>query len=306
LSTKQPLKFIDLFAGIGGFHYAFHQSPVNAECVFVSEWDEAARRTYEHTFKALSPRLFDELKNDQGVSIQPRFAGDITKVNYEDIEDFDVLCGGFPCQPFSHAGKRLGMEEARGTLFFNILEILRVKRPAAYFLENVVGLLNHQSGDKSTISIVEQNLRALGYSFELFKVKASDYGVPQLRPRVFMIGFRDPQAAAAFVAPAKKELAFTMNDVFGGQVNREVGYTLRVGGRHSGLADRRNWDTYLVDGEVRRLSSVEGKKMQGFPPEFRFPESVSETQAMKQLGNSVAVPAIKAFAEEIAKALGQE
>lgn len=300
---KQRLKFIDLFAGIGGFHYAFHSEPVGAECVFVSEWDEAARRTYEHNFRAVSPRIFETATVGPGEQIQPRFAGDITKVDYSQIEDFDVLCGGFPCQPFSHAGKRRGMDEARGTLFFNILEILEAKKPAAYFLENVVGLLNHQSGDKATIQVVRENLEALGYSFALFKVKASDYGVPQLRPRVFMIGFRDPSAAAKFEAPERRPLAFTMSDVFGAPVSRDIGYTLRVGGRRSGLKDRRNWDTYLVDGEAKVITPREGKLMQGFPSTFEFPESVSETQAMKQLGNSVAVPAIKAFAEQIAKAL---
>lgn len=302
---KQSLRFIDLFAGIGGFHYAFHSEPVNGECVFVSEWDEAARRTYEHNFRSISPRIFSEEINEKGEPVYPRFAGDITAVDYSSIDDFDVLCGGFPCQPFSHAGKRLGMEEARGTLFFNILEILKVKKPAAYFLENVVGLLNHQSGDKSTIQVIRENLEALGYSFALFKVKASDYGVPQLRPRVFMIGFRDPRHASLFEPPKPKPLMLTMSDVFGSPVPRDIGYTLRVGGRRSGLNDRRNWDTYLVNGEVRVLSPREGKLMQGFPENFEFPESVSETQAMKQLGNSVAVPAIQAFAIQISKALAK-
>lgn len=297
------LKFIDLFAGIGGFHFAFHGEPIGAECVFVSEWDESARRTYEHNFRTISPRIFELEVDESGQEIQPRFAGDITKVDYSKIEDFDVLCGGFPCQPFSHAGKRRGMDEARGTLFFNILEILATKKPAAYFLENVVGLLNHQSGDKATIQVIRENLEALGYSFALFKVKASDYGVPQMRPRVFIIGFRDAAVAARFRAPKHRPLSYTMSDVFGATVSRDIGYTLRVGGRRSGLEDRRNWDTYLVDGEPRVLTPREGKLMQGFPSSFEFPESVSETQAMKQLGNSVAIPAVKAFAEEIARAL---
>jgi DNA (cytosine-5)-methyltransferase 1 len=303
LSNKQSLKFIDLFAGIGGFHYAFHQEPVSAQCVFVSEWDDAARKTYEHNFREVSPRVFRHEMTSSGELHQPAFAGDITKVDYNLIEDFDILCGGFPCQPFSHAGKRLGMEEARGTLFFNVLQILQAKKPRAYFLENVMGLLNHKSGDKMTIDVIRENLESLGYSFQVFKVRASDYGVPQLRPRVFLVGFRDRRDAEKFVAPEKKPLEYTMSDVFGASTARAIGYTLRVGGRRSGLDDRRNWDTYLVEGSPRVLGPKEGIRMQGFPSEFSFPPGISETQAMKQLGNSVAVPAIQAFAIQIKNAL---
>jgi DNA (cytosine-5)-methyltransferase 1 len=114
-----------------------------------------------------------------------------------------------------------------------------------------------------------------------------------------MVGFRDKTIDFEFPEPVNLKL--TMSDVFGGKVNRDVGYTLRVGGRGSGIADRRNWDSYLVDGEVRRLTPKEGLRMQGFPDDFVFP--VSEAQAMKQLGNSVAIPAIQATANEIIKRL---
>jgi DNA (cytosine-5)-methyltransferase 1 len=182
---------------------------------------------------------------------------------------------------------------------------LKEKAPEAYFLENVRGLLNHQSGDKKTIDIIEKTLRGLGYSFDLFLVKASDYGVPQHRPRLFMIGFKEPMARERFVSdlPKPKKLRLTMSQVMGGKVDREVGFTLRVGGRNSGVADRRNWDTYLVDGKEVVLNKEQGLAMQGFPKSFRFPDSVSETQAMKQLGNSVAVPAIQAYAQAIVRAL---
>src|SRR5690554_982067 len=126
--------FIDLFAGIGGFHIALHN--IGGECVFASEWDEAARNTYEVNFKKISPELFE---NDM-------FAGDITLVDPETIPDHDILCAGFPCQPFSQAGHKLGFEDTRGTLFFNIAEILKVKKPKAFFLENVRGLFNHDKG----------------------------------------------------------------------------------------------------------------------------------------------------------------
>lgn len=280
------ITFIDLFAGIGGFHLAFHKC--GAKCVFASEWDEFARKTYEHNFKKISPSLFEN----------GRFAGDITKIDAKDIPDFDILTGGFPCQPFSQAGLKKGFNETRGTLFFDIARILKEKQPQAFFIENVRGLLNHNNGETfSTIKkVIEEELN---YSFFHKVIFASDFGVPQHRPRLFMVGFKNKEIDFNFPEPIK--LTMTMSDVFGGQVDKKIGYTLRVGGRHSGINDRRNWDTYLVDGEIRRLSPKEGRKMQGFPESFEFP--VSEIQAMKQLGNSVAVPAVEAVAKEIIKCI---
>lgn len=280
------ITFIDLFAGIGGFHLAFHKS--GAKCVFASEWDDFARKTYEHNFRKIEPKLFKS----------GNFAGDITKVNACDIPDFDVLTGGFPCQPFSQAGLKKGFNETRGTLFFDIARILKEKQPKAFFIENVRGLLNHDNG-KTFETIKRVIEEELGYSFFYKIVYASDFGVPQHRPRLFMVGFKDKNISFKF--PEPKELKLTMSDIFGGHVDRKIGFTLRVGGRHSNITDRRNWDTYLVDGEIKRLGPKEGLMMQGFPSDFEFP--VSEVQAMKQLGNSVAVPAIEAVAKEIIKLL---
>lgn len=288
--AKKTITFIDLFAGIGGFHLAFHN--LGAKCVFVSEWDKPARETYKKNFEKIEPELFAPETIDQ------TFTGDITTVLPKSIPDFDIITGGFPCQPFSQAGLKKGFNETRGTLFFDIANIMKEKQPKAFFLENVRGLLTHDGG--RTFATIQRVLtEELGYSFFYKVVKASDYGVPQHRPRLFMVGFKDKSIEFEFPEPVK--LTMTMDDVFGGKVNKTVGYTLRVGGRGSGLADRRNWDTYLVDGEVRRLSPKEGLRMQGFPDTFEFP--VSETQAMKQLGNSVAVPAIQATANEIIKRL---
>ncbi len=288
--AKKTITFIDLFAGIGGFHLAFHN--LGAKCVFVSEWDKPARETYKKNFEKIEPELFAPETIDQ------TFTGDITTVLPKSIPDFDIITGGFPCQPFSQAGLKKGFNETRGTLFFDIANIMKEKQPKAFFLENVRGLLTHDGG--RTFATIQRVLtEELGYSFFYKVVKASDYGVPQHRPRLFMVGFKDKSIDFEFPEPVK--LTMTMDDVFGGKVNKTVGYTLRVGGRGSGLADRRNWDTYLVDGEVRRLSPKEGLRMQGFPDTFEFP--VSETQAMKQLGNSVAVPAIQATANEIIKRL---
>ena len=288
--AKKTITFIDLFAGIGGFHLAFHN--LGAKCVFVSEWDKPARETYKKNFEKIEPELFAP------ETIGQTFTGDITTVLPKSIPDFDIITGGFPCQPFSQAGLKKGFNETRGTLFFDIANIMKEKQPKAFFLENVRGLLTHDGG--RTFATIQQVLtEELGYSFFYKVVKASDYGVPQHRPRLFMVGFKDKSIDFEFPEPVK--LTMTMDDVFDGKVNKTVGYTLRVGGRGSGIGDRRNWDTYLVDGEVRRLSPKEGLRMQGFPDDFEFP--VSETQAMKQLGNSVAVPAIQATANEIMKRL---
>lgn len=286
--TKTKHKFIDLFAGIGGFHVAFHNA--GAECVFVSEWDEKARATYRHNFYKVSPDIF---RNGN-------FVGDITKVNEKEMPDFDIITGGFPCQPFSQAGFKKGFNEVRGTLFFDVVRLMKEKKPKAFFLENVRGLYAHDGGKTfETIKrIIEEDL---GYSFHAKIVKASDFGMPQHRPRLFMVGFRDGHD---FEWPEPvKELKYTMSDIFGGKCNKDVGFTLRVGGRGSQITDRRNWDAYRVDGKIVQLGPKEGLKMQGFPEWFDFPEDVSSVQSMKQLGNSVAIPAIQAVAERIIETL---
>ncbi len=275
-------KFIDLFAGIGGFHIAMES--LGGKCVFSSEIDPFARKTYEHNFKKSNPTLFNE----------GMFNDDIRKINPIDLPDFDVLCAGFPCQPFSQAGHKRGFTDThkseRGNLFFNIVEILEAKKPKAFFLENVRGIVNHDNGNTFKVirDIIENEL---GYSFHYQVVKASDYGLPQLRPRVFMIGFKNEGVLSSFSFPPKIPLKFNMSDVWEGECSREIGFTLRVGGRGSNINDRRNWDSYLVDGEVKKIMPEQARKMQGFPEDFEFP--VANTQAMKQLGNSVAIDAIK-------------
>ncbi len=280
--------FIDLFAGIGGFHLAMHR--LGGECVFASEIDEFARLTYEANHKKISPDLF---KNNL-------FNKDIRTITPKSLPDFDILCAGFPCQPFSQAGQKRGFEDnhnsERGNLFFNIAEILEAKKPKAFFLENVRGLVTHDEGN--TFKIIRNILEdELGYSFYFKVVHASDYGLPQLRPRAFMVGFRDEDFMKSFTFPPSIPLKFNMSDVWGGKCTREIGFTIRIGGRGSNIDDRRNWDNYSVDGELKRLSYIEAQKMQGFPDDFIFP--VSPTQAIKQLGNSVAVDAVEAVAKNI-------
>jgi DNA (cytosine-5)-methyltransferase 1 len=286
--NKKKFKFIDLFAGIGGFHLAFHEN--GADCVFASEWNEPARKTYEKNLKKISPNVFEN----------GNFAGDITKVDPKKIPDFDIICGGFPCQPFSQAGFKKGFEDERGNLFFHIVEIIRKKKPKAFFLENVRHLFKHDDGKTfATIKkIIEEDL---GYSFNYKIVKGTDFNIPQHRPRLFMVGFRNKKIPFKFPEPVK--LKKTMSDIFGADCEKKVGYTLRVGGRGSAITDRRNWDSYRVNGEVVRLSLKEGKKMMGLPASYVFP--VSNAQAMKQLGNAVVVPAISAVAKEIINTLDE-
>jgi DNA (cytosine-5)-methyltransferase 1 len=248
---ESTFKFVDLFAGIGGFHLAMHR--LGGQCVFASEIDKHARKTYQHNFKHISPNLFKRgLFND-----------DIRNIIADEIPDFDLLCAGFPCQPFSQAGFKRGFNDShqseRGNLFFNIVDILQHKQPKAFFLENVRGIVHHDKG--KTFQIIRQILAdELGYSFYYKVVKACDYGLPQLRPRTFMIGFKDEGVLGNFHFPENLPLKFTMSDVWGGECSREIGFTLRVGGRGSNINDRRNWDAYLVDGDVKKLSYMEGRK----------------------------------------------
>ena len=288
------LKFVDLFSGIGGFHLAFHS--LGAACVFASEIDKAARATYRHNIYKISPQLFTE----------NYFHNNILAINPVDIPDFDVLCAGFPCQPFSQAGYKRGFSEHkddRGNMFFTLCDIIKVKRPRAFFLENVQHLLKHDEG--KTFAIIKRTLEdELGYDFYYKVVKASDYGLPQHRARVFMVGFdKELKLPRNFEFPPKQKLKYTMSDIFGGKCTKDVGFTLRVGGRGSKFGDRRNWEFYSVDGQIKRLGVEEGKKMMGLPADFSFP--VSTIQAMKQLGNSVAVDAVRIVAQSLIRFLQQ-
>jgi DNA (cytosine-5)-methyltransferase 1 len=290
----KKIRFIDLFAGIGGFHLAFDR--IGAECVFASEKNPDARRTYIANFLDKSPDLF---KGNH-------FNDDILSVDPWAIPDFDILCAGFPCQPFSQAGHKLGFGEnyeARGNMFFVLRDIIKARRPKAFFLENVRHLVNHDDGN--TLRVIRQTLEEeLGYQFYHTVVKASDYGLPQHRARVFMIGVdKSLGLSATFNFPPKLPLKYTISDIFGGHCDKDIGFTLRVGGRGSTINDRRNWEFYLVDGKVMRLGVQQGKKMMGLPDTFRFP--VTDTQAMKQLGNSVAVDAVEAVARQLVEHLSE-
>ena len=287
---NQSFRFIDLFCGIGGFHQALHS--LGGECVMSCDIDASARDTYVRNYASWMPKIVKD------------FPSDITKVDEKLIPDFDILCAGFPCQPFSQAGHKKGFSDAgRGNLFFDIMRIVDEKRPRVLFLENVRHLVRHDNG--KTFSRIQKEIEQRGYSFSWKVIKASEFGLPQHRPRVYMVCFDKSLVTnwSQFEFPQAIPLVKTMSDIFGGKVPRTVGFTLRVGGRKSPLGDRRNWDGYLVDGKERRIGPKEGKEMMGFPASFQF--EVSETAIMKQLGNSVAVPVIFHIAQKILNTLSE-
>jgi DNA (cytosine-5)-methyltransferase 1 len=198
----------------------------------------------------------------------------------------------------------MGFNETRGTLFFEIAKIIKEKRPKAIFLENVRHLFKHDNG-KTFATILNILEKELNYKVFYKVIKASDYGLPTNRPRLFIIGFRDDiKHASDFKFPEPIPLHFTMSDVFQKKCAKNIGYTIRVGGRGSGIDDRRNWDSYEVEGEIRKLSPVEAKKMMGFPDDFIFP--VTNSQALKQLGNSIAINPVKMTAKQILLILNQD
>lgn len=183
---KALFTFIDLFAGIGGFHTAMHS--VGGKCVFASEWDKYARLSYESNYKDIEPTLFK--KNKKGEYLY--FNEDITEADPDSIPVFDVCCGGFPCQPFSVAGLRRGFEDTRGTLFFNIANIVKQKidsgnPPKVLFLENVKGLKNHMKGE--TLKTILATLDELGYAYCYEVLNAKFFGVPQNRERLFIVAW---------------------------------------------------------------------------------------------------------------------
>ncbi len=323
---KPKFTFIDLFAGIGGFRLAMQN--LGGKCVFSSEWDEQAQKTY--------------LLNYGEVPF-----GDITKEETKSMipDGFDVLCAGFPCQAFSLAGKRLGFDETRGTLFFDVADILRRKRPKAFFLENVKGLIVHDKG--KTLETMLKVLREdLGYYVpDPEIVNAMNFGVPQHRERVYIVGFRKDQKVYSFTYPKPTDTTKTFANIreeetvsakyylstqyvktlvahkerhaakghgFGYAIVPDDGVAnaIVVGGmgRERNLViDHRLKDftpVTRIKGEInkdglRRMTPREWARLQGFPDNFII--GVADASAYKQFGNSVAIPAIQATAEEIIK-----
>jgi len=298
-----PFRFIDLFAGIGGTRLAFEA--VGGKCVFSSEWDRDAQKTYAANFNE-TPH------------------GDITKIKAAEIPDFDVLLAGFPCQPFSSIGQRQGFKhKTQGTLFYDVLRILEEKRPAAFLLENVVGLVNHDGGN--TFAVILQSLNELGYSVHHQILDAADYGVPQHRKRIYIVGYDKSRLKRGVTHswPKKsRKNVFIGPFVEKGITDRSIskhlqqGYLSKLDDGRPELIDRKSkikvktlvatyhkiqrlTGTFVKDGPtgMRLLTDNECKAIMGFPNTFIIP--VSRTQMYRQLGNSVAVPVVTAIAKEI-------
>jgi DNA (cytosine-5)-methyltransferase 1 len=311
---KDTIKFIDLFAGIGGIRLGFERT--GAKCVFSSEWDKFAQKTYEANFGDIP-------------------VGDIRKIVASSIPKFDILCAGFPCQPFSIAGvsKKLSLnkphgfaDETQGTLFYEILRILKEKKPAAFFLENVKNLERHDKG--RTFAVIKGSLEDAGYSL-YHKIINAYSVVPQNRERIFMIGFRDRSLEFRFpdipnshpkvkdILESKVEEKYTLTDHLWDYLQKYAEkHRMKGNGFGYGLADLNGYcrtlsARYFKDGaeilipqqgkNPRRLTPRECARLQGFPDSFKIP--VSDTQGYKQFGNSVAVPVIEYLAKEVIKTL---
>lgn len=186
MEENNKVTFIDLFSGIGAFHQGLHAQ--GAECVFASEWDSYCRSTYEENFKNISPAVF-ELRTNNILNeelFSNNFAGDITKIDPSSVVDHDILCAGFPCQPFSISGRKKGFSDTRGTLFFNVMEIVKAKQPKVIFLENVKHLVHHDGGN--TLKVILQELEDAGYETSWKLLNAKDFGLSQNRERIIIIG----------------------------------------------------------------------------------------------------------------------
>ena len=300
------IKFIDLFAGIGGIRLGFEA--VGCHCVFSSEFDENACKTYEANFGE-----------------HP--SGDITKIEAKDIPDFDILLGGFPCQAFSIIGKKEGFEnETCGTLFFEIERILKEKRPKAFMLENVRNLIAHDKG--KTFKVIRTHLEALGYTVYAKVLNALDYGVPQKRERIIIVGFKD-NVLFSFPEPVPKSERKTLKDILETDVDKKYYVNERI--RDSRLMRLKDPNypkpyishenmagsitphpyssclragasaNYILINDERRPTEREMLRIQGFPDDFKI--VVSYGHIKHQTGNSVAVPVIKAVARQMIKAL---
>ena len=312
--TKAPFKSIDLFAGIGGTRLGFAQTGM-VENVFTSEIDKFSRKTY---FANFGEEAY----------------GDITEIDPRDIPDHDILIGGFPCQAFSQAGKKLGFKDARGTLFFQIAKILDVKRPKSFLLENVRNLKSHNQGQ--TFSHIKEILDELNYEVYVMQFKSRDFGVPQNRERIYIVGFERDKVKnyESFNAPIPFKTPTCVGDIL--QTNVDPKYTIsdklwqghqrrKVDNKKNGkgfgyslFSSKSEYTNtisarYYKDGSEilieqegknpRKITPREAARLQGFPEEFII--AVSDTQAYKQFGNSVSVPVVNAVAHSIINVLNE-
>lgn len=311
MKSKKKVKIIDLFAGIGGIRLGFEQAfNGNVECVFTSEIDKYAVQTYIENFG--SDNIY----------------GDITQISEKDVPDHDILLAGFPCQPFSQAGLKKGFNDTRGTLFFDIERILLEKKPKAFLLENVKQLKGHDKGN--TLKVILEHLHNAGYKTFVKVLAAKDFGVPQNRERIYIVGFLDNSINFEFPKPTLKETKvgnilennpddkYTISDkLWAGHQRRKLMHKEKGNGFGYGLFNANSPYTntisarYYKDGSEilieqegknpRKLTPREAARLQGFPEEYKI-TAVSDNQLYKQFGNSVCVPVIEKIAENMIKA----
>lgn len=264
--TPSPLKYIDLFCGIGSFHYSFDK--LGWECVMSCDINSAVKQTYAENYNQ-------------------RPLGDITEILPEDIAPFDILCAGFPCQPFSQCGQHKGFTDERGTLFFNIMKFVKYHRPKIIILENVRGLLTHDDGN--TFQIIKSQIESEHYVVGHKVLTCSDYGIPQMRKRLFIVGIRNDLEIKHNISEIfnfkEYEKYVSLSSYLGKSFIKDIAYTIRCGGKHSPIDDKHNWDGYIVDGQEYRLTISDCLKLQGFDSSFILKGSVMEQ--WKQLGNTI-------------------
>ena len=295
-------KTIDLFAGIGGIRLGFEVH--GGESVFSSEWDKYSQITYQANLGEIP-------------------YGDITKIEPEEIPNFDVLLAGFPCQPFSQAGLKKGFADTRGTLFFNVARIINYHRPKVVFLENVKRFKTHDNGN--TFSVIKGTLEEMGYEVHAEVLNAKNFGVPQNRERIYIIGFLGKtnfefpkgvikKKILGDILEKKVDPKYTISDkLWKGHQRRKKEHIEKGNGFGYSLFDQKSEYTstisarYYKDGSEilinqkgknpRKLTPREAARLQGFPEDFIIP--VSDAQAYKQFGNSVAVPVIEELARRV-------
>lgn len=307
------IKIVDLFAGIGGIRRGFENAigKKNIECVMSSEWDKYAVETY--------------LANYPNESIK----GDITEIEVDEVPDHDILMAGFPCQPFSQAGLNKGFEDTRGTLFFDILRILKHKKPKCFILENVKRLKTHDKG--RTLETIICSLKDIGYNnIHIDVLNSKDFGLPQNRQRIFIVGFLNEDVDFNFPKSINKKTSvgsildevvdekYTISDkLWAGHKRRKENNKLMGKGFGYGIFDKDSSYTntisarYYKDGSEilirqknknpRKITPREAARLQGFADSFIIP--VSDVVAYKQFGNSVSINVIEEIAKEIKKSL---
>jgi len=307
-TKKDTLKAIDLFAGIGGIRLGFTQAfGENIEFVFSSEIDKYACQTYATNFGDIPH-------------------GDITQIDEKDIPKHDIILAGFPCQAFSIAGKRLGFEDTRGTLFFDVARIIKYHKPKVVFLENVKGLLNHDRGN--TFKVMKEVLEELGYKVYAEVLNAKDFGVPQNRERVYIVGFLDSSVKFEFPKPVElnKKIHDCLTEVIDEKyyyknkpiyekikneiVSSDTIYQWRrqyVRENKSNVCPTltanmgtggHNVPLILDKHGIRKLTPRECLNFQGYPAEYKLPK-IADSQLYKQVGNSVVVTIIEKIAKLI-------